>query len=88
MIFEVTRLQLHTTPYLRENTQEQIMNKMSYHRSRSSSNQRKPSGKRNHITGENQQKFTKSGTSLPRWKPPTMEDSLAAEHDMEDPEDD
>ena len=32
--------------------------------------------------------FTKSGTGLPRWKPPTMEDSLAAEHDMEDPEDD
>ena len=30
--------------------------------------------------------FTKSGTGLPRWKPPTMEDSLAAEHDMEDPE--
>jgi len=32
--------------------------------------------------------FTKSGTGLPRWKPPTMEDFLAAEHDMEDPEDD
>ena len=32
--------------------------------------------------------FTKSGTGLPRWKPPTMEDSLATEHDMEDPEDD
>ena len=23
--------------------------------------------------------FTKSGTGLPRWKPPTMEDFLAAE---------
>jgi len=32
--------------------------------------------------------FTKSGTGLPRWKPPTMKDSLAAEHNMEDPEDD
>jgi len=32
--------------------------------------------------------FTKSGTGLPSWKLPTMEDSLAAEHDMEDPEDD
>jgi len=32
--------------------------------------------------------FTKSGTGLPSWKPPTMEDSLAAEHNMEDPEDD
>ena len=30
--------------------------------------------------------FTKSGTGLPRWKPPTMEDSLAAEHNMEDPD--
>jgi len=32
--------------------------------------------------------FTKSRTGLPSWKPPTMEDSLAAEHDIEDPEDD
>jgi len=32
--------------------------------------------------------FTKNGTSLPRWKPPTIEDLLATEHDMEDPEDD
>ena len=32
--------------------------------------------------------FTKSGIGLPRWKPPTMKDSLAAEHDIEDPEDD
>jgi len=32
--------------------------------------------------------FTKSGTGLPRWKPSTIEDSLAAEHDMEDLEDD
>ena len=32
--------------------------------------------------------FTKNGIGLPRWKPPTMEDSLAAEHDMEDPEND
>ena len=32
--------------------------------------------------------FTKNGTGLPRWKPPTIEDPLAAEHDMEDPEDD
>jgi len=32
--------------------------------------------------------FTKSGTDLPRWKPSTMEDSLVAEHNMEDPEDD
>ena len=31
--------------------------------------------------------FTKNGTDLPRWKPPTIEDSLAAEHDIEDPED-
>ena len=30
--------------------------------------------------------FTKNGTGLPRWKPPTIEDSLAAEHDMEDSE--
>jgi len=33
------------------------MNKVSYHRSRSGSNQRKPSGKRNHITRENQKKL-------------------------------
>jgi len=32
--------------------------------------------------------FTKNGTCLLRWKPPTIEDPLAAEHDMEDPEDD
>jgi len=32
--------------------------------------------------------FTKSGTGLPRWKPPTMEDSLATKHDIEDSEDD
>ena len=32
--------------------------------------------------------FTKNGIGLPRWKPPTIEDPLAAEHDMEDPEDD
>jgi len=32
--------------------------------------------------------FTKSGTGLPRWKLPTMEDSLATEHDIEDFEDD
>jgi len=32
--------------------------------------------------------FTKSGTGLPKWKLPTMEDFLATEHDMEDPEDD
>ena len=32
--------------------------------------------------------FTKNGTGLPRWKPSTIEDSLAAEHNMEDPEDD
>ncbi len=32
--------------------------------------------------------FTKNRTGLPRWKPSTMEDSLAAEHDMEDPEND
>jgi len=32
--------------------------------------------------------FTKSGTGLPRWKLPTMEDFLAVEHDMDDPEDD
>ena len=31
--------------------------------------------------------FTKSGTGLFRWKPPTIEDSLAAEHDMKDFED-
>ena len=31
--------------------------------------------------------FTKSGTGLLRWKPLTMEDSLATEHNMEDPED-
>jgi len=31
--------------------------------------------------------FTKNGTNPPRWKPPTIEDSLAAEHDIEDPED-
>jgi len=32
--------------------------------------------------------FTKSGIGLPRWKPPTIEDSLAAKHNMEDPEND
>jgi len=32
--------------------------------------------------------FIKSGTSLSRWKPSTMEDSPAAEHDMKDSEDD
>ena len=31
--------------------------------------------------------FTKNGTGLPRWKPPTIEDLLAAEHDMDDYED-
>ena len=35
-------------------------------------------------TGE----FTKNGTGLPRWKPPTIEDLLAAEHNMEDLKDD
>jgi len=32
--------------------------------------------------------FTKNGTGLLRWKLPTIEDSLAAEQDIEDPEDD
>ena len=32
--------------------------------------------------------FTKNGIGPSRWKPPTIEDPLAAEHDMEDPEDD
>ena len=32
--------------------------------------------------------FTKSRTGLPRWKPPTMEDFLATEHNMKNPEDD
>jgi len=32
--------------------------------------------------------FTKNGIDLPRWKPSTIEDSLAAEHDIEDPEND
>ena len=32
--------------------------------------------------------FTKNETSLPRWKPSTIEDPLAAEHNMEDPEND
>jgi len=31
--------------------------------------------------------FTKNGTDLPRWKPFTIEDSLAAEYNMEDPKD-
>ena len=30
--------------------------------------------------------FTKNRTNLPRWKPSTIEDSLAAEYNMEDPE--
>jgi len=32
--------------------------------------------------------FTKNETSLAKWKPPTIEDLLAAEHDIEDPEND
>jgi len=32
--------------------------------------------------------FTKNGTGLPRWNPSTIEDPLAAGHNMEDPEDD
>ena len=31
--------------------------------------------------------FTKNGTDLSRWKPFTIEDFLAAEHNMEDPKD-
>ena len=32
--------------------------------------------------------FTKNKIDLPRWKLPTIEDSLATEHDIKDPEDD
>jgi len=32
--------------------------------------------------------FTKNGTDLFRWKPPTIEDPLTAEHNIEDLEDD
>ena len=32
--------------------------------------------------------FTKNGTGLSRWKPSTIEDSLATKYNMEDPEDD
>ena len=30
--------------------------------------------------------FTKNRIGLPRWKLPTIKDSLTAEHDMKDPE--
>jgi len=30
--------------------------------------------------------FTKNGTDLPRWKSPTIEDSLATGHNIEDSE--
>ena len=32
--------------------------------------------------------FTKNETGLSRWKPPTIKDSLATEHDIDNPKDD